>query len=94
MPAEDVSAPKRPRLDTFVLQPEEDFLQEHSGASKVREALCCMMKRVICCYCCCCRQFVLSTAHNVSTHARPWPSFSMLFLCLISARPTTAFFAL
>jgi len=32
---DEASAPKRPRLDTFVLQPEEDFMQQYSGPSKV-----------------------------------------------------------
>lgn len=34
-PLADEAAAKRARLDTFVLQPEEEFLQEFSGASKV-----------------------------------------------------------
>lgn len=38
-PPLEESAPKRPRLDTFVLQPEEDFLQQYSGPSKVGQAV-------------------------------------------------------
>lgn len=34
-PLADEGAPKRPRLDTFVLQPEDEFLSQFSGASKV-----------------------------------------------------------